>query len=384
LTRDQGINLHSLNRPIDWSYENFANHEENPEKVYFTFGKNIWQYLKEMGFGEKSLKERWNLIQQMLRHLTEGKYYVTEVNSTLILSLVEFGKIKMSFTDPIEAINYFFTNYTSRDTFTREKSKTISSLTNRLHSTEGYVRKTEAKLVEISLDDHYKIWADLIMANLHLIQPASSSIRLPDFYHENRLVEIPLKKDLSPQKNAELYYRKSKNHSIEVEHLQRTLSSKHEEIKNLKNTLVSVNQAEDLKTLRQFTKTSNLLIEKDTGAVPLPYHEFAYNGFRIWVGKNAASNDELTLKYSFKEDLWLHAKDVAGSHVVIKYQAGKKFPKDVIERAAQLAAYHSKRKNETLCPVIVTPKKYVRKRKGDPSGMVVVEREKVIMVEPMK
>ena len=114
----------------------------------------------------------------------------------------------------------------------------------------------------------------------------------------------------------------------------------------------------------------------------MPYHEFEKSGFKIWVGKNAESNDTLTLKLSFKEDLWLHAKDVAGSHVLIKYQSGKKFPKDVIERAAQLAAYNSKRKTETLAPVVYTPKKYVRKRKGDPPGMVVVERETVIMVEP--
>jgi predicted ribosome quality control (RQC) complex YloA/Tae2 family protein len=98
--------------------------------------------------------------------------------------------------------------------------------------------------------------------------------------------------------------------------------------------------------------------------------------------KNATANDELTLKYGYKEDLWLHAKDVAGSHVLIKYQAGKKFPRDVIERAASLAAYNSKRKTETLCPVTCTLRKYVRKRKGDPAGMVVVEREEVILVEP--
>ncbi len=97
---------------------------------------------------------------------------------------------------------------------------------------------------------------------------------------------------------------------------------------------------------------------------------------------NAQRNDELTLKYAYKEDLWLHAKDVPGSHVIIKHQSGKNFPKDVIERAAQLAAYYSKRKTDTLCPVAVTPKKYVRKRKGDPAGMVVVEREEVVMVEP--
>jgi len=100
------------------------------------------------------------------------------------------------------------------------------------------------------------------------------------------------------------------------------------------------------------------------------------------VGRNAEANDELTLKLAYKEDFWLHAKDVAGSHVIIKHQSGKNFPKDVIERAAQLAAYNSKRKTDSLCPVIVTPKKFVRKRKGDPAGAVVVEREQVILVEP--
>ena len=68
--------------------------------------------------------------------------------------------------------------------------------------------------------------------------------------------------------------------------------------------------------------------------------------------------------------------------MLIKYQAGKPFPKDVIERAAGLAAWYSKRKNESLCPVAFTAKKYVRKRKGDLAGLVVVEREEVIMVEP--
>jgi predicted ribosome quality control (RQC) complex YloA/Tae2 family protein len=81
--------------------------------------------------------------------------------------------------------------------------------------------------------------------------------------------------------------------------------------------------------------------------------------------------------------LWLHAKDVSGSHVIIKYQAGKNFPEPVIERAAGLAAFFSKLRTDSLCPVIVTPKKYVRKPKGLPEGAVVVDREKVLMVVPI-
>ena len=88
------------------------------------------------------------------------------------------------------------------------------------------------------------------------------------------------------------------------------------------------------------------------------------------------------MKYAFKDDLWLHARDVAGSHVVLKAQPGKNFPSMVIEKTAQLAAWFSKGKNLPLCPVIHTPKKYVRKPKGFAPGMMKVEREEVILVEP--
>jgi predicted ribosome quality control (RQC) complex YloA/Tae2 family protein len=105
-------------------------------------------------------------------------------------------------------------------------------------------------------------------------------------------------------------------------------------------------------------------------------------GFRILVGRSAEANDTLLQQYTAKDDLWLHARDVPGSHVIIKHQSGNKFPRPVVERAAQLAAFHSKRRNENLCAVIFVPRKYVRKRKGDPAGTVHVDREEVILVVP--
>ena len=105
-------------------------------------------------------------------------------------------------------------------------------------------------------------------------------------------------------------------------------------------------------------------------------------GTTILIGKNAKSNDTLLNTYSKKEDLWLHVKDTPGSHVIIKCTNSNIFPIEIIEKAAQLAAHYSKRKSETLVPVSYTPRKYVRKRKGDPPGMVRVDREKVILVTP--
>jgi predicted ribosome quality control (RQC) complex YloA/Tae2 family protein len=217
---------------------------------------------------------------------------------------------------------------------------------------------------------------------MHSIRQGQGKISVKDFYQEDHDVEIKLKKELTPQANAALYYRKAKNQHIEIERLQQSLQLKEREIEQIKGNIAELERVSDLKELRKKIQSSGLSNEKEKQSAPLPYYEFVMSGFRIWVGKNAQGNDELTLKYAYKEDLWLHAKDVAGSHVIIKYQSGKKFPKDVIERAAQLAAYNSKRKTETLCPVVVTPKKFVRKRKGDPAGAVVVEREEVILAEP--
>jgi predicted ribosome quality control (RQC) complex YloA/Tae2 family protein len=103
--------------------------------------------------------------------------------------------------------------------------------------------------------------------------------------------------------------------------------------------------------------------------------------YEIWVGKSAKSNDEI-LRLAHKNDLWMHARDAPGSHILVRHKAGKTTPNPVLERAAALAAFHSKARTEGLCPVMVTERKYVRKRKGMAAGQVFVEREKTLLVKP--
>jgi predicted ribosome quality control (RQC) complex YloA/Tae2 family protein len=144
-----------------------------------------------------------------------------------------------------------------------------------------------------------------------------------------------------------------------------------------------VTQCESIRDLKEIWNTLGSKIKSKSDQTVLPYHDKEIMGYKILVGKNAKSNDLLLNTYSRKEDLWLHVKDAPGSHVIIKYQAGKPFSNELIEKAAEIAAYHSKRKSESLVPVSYTPRKFVRKRKGDPPGMAVVEKEKVILVEPV-
>lgn len=384
ISGDSNLSLESLDREIDWSYESFMMNRDHLKSAYFTFGKIVWRYLDELGFAIKSPQEQWSEIQALRKALENPVYYLVDIDEKPVLSLLRTGTVKKQLNDPIIASNEFFYAFTQQYVFSREKARLLSRLRSAIHSGESYCRKNHERLNELKTDEHYRQWADLLMANLHLLKGGEEKVIVPNFYFEDqRNEEIPLKKDLTPQKNAELYYRKAKNQHIEVERLESAIAQKKGQIDALKEQVVSVEQAADLKNLRLMGASINPELERNE-SISLPYHEFNYKGYRIWVGKHAEANDVLTLKYGYKEDLWLHAKDVSGSHVLIKHQAGKKFPKDVIEYAASLAAYNSKRKNETLCPVIVTPKKFVRKRKGDPAGAVVVEREDVIIVEPLR
>ncbi len=382
LTEDEVLILDELDRTIDWSREGFELQRDTLQLQYFTFGKLVWKYLEDNGFQNATSDQQWQAIQTLQADFEKLRYFIIELNNKLYLSLIRWGNVMKEFSDPLKAINEFFHTYTHHHAFSKEKLTALSALKSKLHSGELYCKKTRDKLNELEINNNYKTWADLLMANLHAIKSGTEKVSLQDFYQENHLIEIKLKRDLSPQKNAEVFYRKSKNQQQELDRLKQSIETKQKEIEKIKEQIQKLENTEDLKGIRNLSTSFGLDAANEKQAGPLPYHEFEFQGFKIWVGRNAQSNDTLTLKHSYKEDLWLHAKDVAGSHVLIKHKAGKDFPKEVIERAAQLAAYNSKRKTESLCPVSVTQKKFVRKRKGDPAGTVIVEREEVIMVEP--
>jgi len=378
LAADKEIKLSDLDRSIDWSRESFEQHKDQLPLYYFTFGKRVWHWLEERDFKTKSNEEQWVELQQIKSRLENPTYYLIKQSEDVILSLLPDGNIIKTFTEPIEAINEFFQSHSMADTLRSEKSFIKKQLTDLIKSGNNYLLKSQSKLDELIHDDHYQLWGDLIMANMHELRTGMEKVRLTSFY-DHSTVEIKLKKELNPQKNAEVFYRKAKNKQMEVDKLKEAIEQKKKDLHKWETSLMALENGENLKGLRQNISIS-LAPKKNEKS--LPYFEFEHKGYKIWVGKNAQSNDQLTLKYSFKEDLWLHAKDVPGSHVLIKHQSGKPFPKDVIERAAELAAYNSKRKTESLCPVAYTQKKYVRKRKGDPAGAVIVEKETVIMVAP--
>jgi predicted ribosome quality control (RQC) complex YloA/Tae2 family protein len=112
-----------------------------------------------------------------------------------------------------------------------------------------------------------------------------------------------------------------------------------------------------------------------------PYRAFfAPSGTRILVGKGAKDNDALTLKHARPHDLWLHAKDRTGGHVIVPLTKGQTCPAGDLVAAAHLAAHFSDARDEKVVDVQYTPRRYLRKPKGSPPGLVVVDREKVLVL----
>ena len=151
----------------------------------------------------------------------------------------------------------------------------------------------------------------------------------------------------------------------------------------LEEATTEVAAMDDVRTIRRKLQELGPTLTAKADEETLPYRAVYLRGWEIRIGKNAASNDEMLRRYSHKDDLWLHAKDVSGSHVLICRKPGQAFPKDIIEAAAGLAAYHSKKRTESLADVQVTERKNIRKVKGSPAGAVRVERERVVLVKPV-
>ncbi|OJJ17421.1 hypothetical protein BKI52_26475 [marine bacterium AO1-C] len=387
MEKDQALTLVGMDRPITQNLTYFEETEGNIRTLYPTFGKNVLKYLEQLGISNtNNFSQQWHIIQDAVQKMEQAGFYIylQQGLPELFTFPLALGELLHHYPSAIEAANNFYYEYVKITSLAREKDRAKKQLNKRLKQTRNYLNKTYGKLAELDDSNQNEETANIIMANLHIIQPRAKSVELFDFYHDTQRT-IKLKEDLSPQKNAEIYYRKAKNAKIEIQKLEENIDRREKEKKELEQHLAIVLEIDNLKELKKYLKNNQLSTKQQQASLDkFPFKRFDYQGFEIWIGKNSKNNDLLTQKYAYKEDLWLHAKDVTGSHVVVKYQAGKTFPNDVVEKAASLAAYYSKRSNDSLCPVIVTPKKFVRKTKDLADGQVIVDKEEVIMVVPEK
>ncbi len=347
------------------------------------------RYLRTQGYDAAPPETRARLVNQVLAQLEKpAHYYLLQLEGRTRLSLLPLGEVLETLPGdaPIAALRRFVPLALGRRALEMETRQLRHTLERRAAEADAAAGHARQRLHALAHEAGYRHTADLIMANLHAIPAGATQVEVVDFYTSQPRT-IKLKRTEKPQLTAENLYRKGKNQQIEERQLTERIARREAEalaaLERLEE-LDTVPALGELRALRTWRKLHGLdpVANATKAATELPFKVFEDRGFTILVGRNAANNDLLTQKYAHKEDLWLHAKDVTGSHVVIRHRAGQPVPEPVVEHAAQLAGWYSRRQHDTLCPVTVTPKKYVRKPKGALPGQVVVERERVVLVKP--
>lgn len=292
-----------------------------------------------------------------------------------------------------EALDYFYCVKLERERFNNKKN-------NLLKIVEGFLEKCYKKLElyrqksrEAKDSEKYRIYGELIISNIHNIKKGLDKICVKNFYDTHpSIVCINLDPTISPAQNAQLYFKKYSKLKKAAEIIKKRIAKTEEEIKYLDGILVSLEntvQEEDIDEIRHelerlgYIKKKKDKKEKHSGQLKkgTPMKYMSTEGFEILVGKNNRQNDYLTMVFACSEDLWLHTKNIPGSHVIIK-SAGRRIPDKTIIEAANLAAFYSKAKYSSNVPVDYTEKKNVRKPKGAKPGMVIYDNFKTIYVTP--
>ena len=267
--------------------------------------------------------------------------------------------------------------------------KTVTNLTQRLQ------RKlmVQEKELQATFDrERLRQLGDILTANIHRIQKGQTKVTVEDFYDENMAqIEVSISPLLSPQQNAAKYYKDYARMKNAERELTKQLELGEQELHYLQSVLEELDRAEseaELEEIRQelyaggYVRLDSSKKRMKQGKLP-PLRFESTDGYPIYVGRNNRQNEELTFKLARKDDIWLHAQKVHGSHVIISC-GGTKPPDDTVTQAAQLAAYYSDAVGGQNLPVDVTPVKQVKKLSGAKPGMVIYHTYNTVYVNPYK
>lgn len=265
-----------------------------------------------------------------------------------------------------------------------------------VNARDRLARKLSAQKKELSGAhdrEKYKRTGELITANLYQLEKGMTKASVIDYYDAAcPEVEITLDIRMTPQQNAQRYFKLYNKAKTAEEVLTRQIKQGSEELDYLESVLVQLGEAEterDLAQLREELTQSGILSAKQTrnkkaAQKPVqakPFHYRTTDGFDVFAGKNNIQNDLLTLKTAFKSDIWFHTQKIHGSHVILVTN-GKEPTNEAMTEAAMIAAYHSKARSSSMVPVDYTQVRQVKKPVGAKPGMVIYHVYQTAYVTP--
>ncbi len=289
------------------------------------------------------------------------------------------------------AVEEFFSARDMHDRLVQKSAGTLKTINNNIDRCQKKIAIHQDVLAKSKDRDKYKIYGDLLTANLYRMEPSADSITVQNYYSEDlEDVKIPLKPELSPSRNAQRYYKLYAKAKTAEEHSSRQLEEAREELEYLETVLDSVTRATcnaDLAEIREelaeqgYVSSGNPK-KKKVQQKSKPLEFTSSDGFTILVGRNNKQNDELTIRTAYSTDMWLHTKNIPGSHVLIRTNGTGEVSDNTLVEAAQIAAYFSKAQKSKGVGVDYTLIKNIRKPNGSKPGFVIYDTNYTVYVDP--
>lgn len=351
---------------------------------------------KELGIYEKmSLFNELESLKETAKNSSGKPYMIVRTGENKpfdvsFLPINQYGESAVvkeyeSFSNLLDSFYFERDNADRMKVKSQDLHKTLSNIIERI---SRKINVQQAELEKCKNRDILRIKGDLLQANLYRIERGASSVKVENFYDENKLMEIKLNPAISPANNVQKYYKDYRKAKTAETMLTKQIENGKEELIYLESVSDTLDRAESEKDLSQirlelseqgYIKTQKGK-QKPPQALP-PIEYFTSDGFKVLVGRNNKQNDKLTLKTARKTDFWFHTKDIHGSHTILVLD-GKEPTNKAITEAAQIAAYHSKAKLSNNVPVDYTQVKNVNKPNGAKPGMVIYLTNKTAYVTP--
>ena len=312
-----------------------------------------------------------------------------------ITGLSEFEGLECRFFDTLsECVDFYYSNR-EQSNLVRQKSQPL------LKSVQASLSKALLKKKKLSEDllaaensEKYRLYGELLTANLHLIKPGDRKVTVTNYYDGSEIT-IPLDEKISASANSQRYFKKYSKARTAIHEKQTQLEDNEKDIQYLESVIQNIEAADNVPLLdsirdeleqtgyvRRRQKAAQRK-KKGAGAEPLKYT--LSDGTQVLVGRNNIENDWLTMKFASKTDVWMHTKDIPGSHVIVRLDDGRNvndLPAELIYEAASIAAYHSKAGSGDNVPVDYVPVRYVKKPNGSKPGMVIFTHNQTVYVKP--
>ncbi len=379
-----GFSFGDLGEYIFNNFQGFSLASAN-EIAFRTFGKTVFESNTSLSLNF------YNEICDFINSKPSSPNVLSSLDKLSDFYFCDYKSVKgnkLYFDTLLQAETYFFDTKQLVREFNELKNKLISTVKSKLKKEQKKLQIIREKELACADAESLRQLGELIISNIYKIKRGDKIVTVENYYDENRPLEIKLDEQLSPNANAQKYFKKYNKLKNTLKAIIPQKEQAEYECAYLQSVLAELEIAQnvaDLNSIEDELKESGIIkvavkIKQSKKQEKIEYRIFEYSGYTIYAGKNNIQNDKLTFS-ARPSDLWLHTKDYHSAHVIIPCGSSH-IPDEILQLAAEICAYYSEAKSGDKVPVDYTQRKYVKKPPKSKYGAVIYTDFKTVYVTP--